>query len=85
MSRHIASRRPPISRPHRASAAAVHALSCSDDTRIPDDDPDELWDDVDPDEELQPFDDSDLEIEEEPDPDEGDFWLDPDETEDPWN
>jgi hypothetical protein len=86
MPRQFASQHPPIRRPPRAlSATVAHGISGSDDTLIPDDDPDESWDDFDPNEELQPFDDPDLEIEAEPDPDDRDFWLDPDETEDPWN
>jgi len=60
-------------------------FSCFSETHIPDDPPDESWDDFDLDEEFEPLDDSDLEIEDEPDPDDRDFWHDPDESDDPWN
>jgi hypothetical protein len=50
-----------------------------------DDELDESWDGIESEEELFPLDDADLEIDDEPEPDEGDFWLDPDDSEDPWN
>jgi hypothetical protein len=56
----------------------------SDSDRAGSDGNDEPWDDE-LEEELEPLDDSDLEIDDEPDPDDGDFWIDPDEGEDPWN
>ncbi len=68
-------------------------FSPSDDIRHLDEDADESFDetsddpdlDEDFDEDFETLDDADLEIDDEPDPDDGDFWLDPDDAEDPWN
>lgn len=67
----------PVRRPTQSAAGAI-AQSAPRNF----DDP---ADDEQPEEEIDPLDDLDLEIEDEPDPDEGDFWIDPDEEEDPWN
>ena len=50
----------------------------------PNDDTDRPWDDDEPLEEFEPLDDSDLEIDDKPDPQEGDFWIDDDDDGEAW-
>lgn len=89
MSHRIASHVLPYQEAHRAADRSARIEPdfepLCEKSPLPDEESDEPWDDIEPDEELEPLDDSELEIDEEPEPDDGDFWLDPDETEDPWN
>jgi hypothetical protein len=73
--------------PHdRCLADPRVCLIANDGCRLNDDsDADEPWDDDELEEDLDPLDEADLEIDDEPDPDDGDFWIDPDDGDDPWN
>jgi hypothetical protein len=68
----------------RAGCIVSQANFLPEDFPLPDGEAETEWDD-DADESLDPLDDSGLEIDEEPEPDDGDFWIDPDESEDGWN
>jgi len=83
MSHPQAAYRPVTTAPLELHRSALPSHSTAADRLRSDDD--EPSDDDELNEDCDPLDDADLEIDDEPDPDDGDFWIEPDDGDDPWN